>query len=154
MKKSITAMFALGALSLFFLTAMAEQPGEKEKGPKKGPGDKKGWEPGKILPPHIRELLELTDDQAQKVDALEQEVRSKLLKIFTDEQKQALQKFNEKGPKGPKGPPKDKDGDYPPEKKGKGKDKNKDPDQSVQAQIDLAMPWFAILECSRCDEMQ
>ena len=129
MKKSIIAVFALGALAVVFLTGMADQPGEKDKGPKKGPPgfEKKGpppWEPGKIMPPHVRHFLDLTDDQEQKIGALEKEVRTKLLQILTADQKQRL---NELKDKGPKGPPKDKD--FPPDKKGKGKDKDKDRDR-------------------------
>lgn len=127
MRKPIIAMLALGTLSVVFLTGMAEQPGEKEKGPKKGPPPAKkgpGWEPGKIIPPHVRDFLELTDDQQEKIATLEKEVRSKLLKIFTKEQRQKLKELNDRGPKGP---PNDKDS--PPDKKDKkGKDR---PDDGV-----------------------
>ena len=120
MKQSIIAMLGVGALAVAFLTGMAEQP-DKEKGPKKGPPpEKKGWEPGKIIPPHIRDGLELTEEQERKIADLEKEVRGKLLSIFTEEQKRRLQELNDKGPKGPP-----KDG--PPEKGGKGKGKGKDP---------------------------
>jgi hypothetical protein len=139
MKKSIIAMLALGALSIVFITGMAQPPGEK--GPKKGPPpDKKGpgWEPGKIIPPHVRDVLDLTEDQERKISALEDEVRLKLLKIFTDEQKQRLKELNDKGPKGP---PKDKD--FPPDKKGKGKgdkDKDKDRDRRDNEEVKLECP--------------
>ena len=136
MKKSVIAMFAVGALSVVFLTGMA-QP-QDEKGPKKGPpGEKKGWEPGKIIPPHVRDILELSEEQERKIADLEKEVRSKLLKIFTEEQQQRLRDFNDKGPKGP---PKDKDGP-PPEKKGKkGKDKDKDRDRYDGEEVSSQCP--------------
>jgi hypothetical protein len=122
MKQSIIAMLGVGALAVAFLTGMAEQP-DKEKGPKKGPPpEKKGWEPGKIIPPHIRDGLELTEAQEKKIADLEKEVRGKLLSIFTEEQKRRIQELNDKGPKGPP-----KDG--PPEKGGKGKDKGKGQDR-------------------------
>src|SRR3954447_3738847 len=121
MKTSIVAMLGVGGLAIFLLTGMAEQP-DKEKGPKKGPppGEKKGWEPGKIIPPHIREGLELTEAQDKKIADLEKEVRAKLLKILTKDQIERLKDLNDKGPKGPKDGP----DDGPPEK-GKGKDKGK-----------------------------
>lgn len=129
MKKTIVAMFAVGAVAIFFLTGMADQPGAKDKGPKKGPGDKKGWEPGKVLPPFVRDALDLTEDQQKKIDELEKEVRAKLLKILTEEQLQRAREL-----KGPKGPPKDFDG--PPDKKGKkGKDKD-GPPKDGQARAD------------------
>jgi hypothetical protein len=118
MKKSIVSMLAVGALALFLLTGLADQP-DKEKGPKKGPPpDKKGWEPGKIIPPYVRDALEFTEDQQKKIDALEKEVRTKLLKIFTEDQKKRLKELNEKGPKGP--------GEDGPPKKGKDKDKDQE----------------------------
>jgi Spy/CpxP family protein refolding chaperone len=106
MKKSIVAVVAVGALAIFFLTGMSDQP-DQEKGPKKGPPPgKKGWEPGKIIPPHIRDELDLTEEQERRIAEVEKEVRRKLLDIFTEKQKQHLRDMNDKGP---------------PDKKGKGK---------------------------------
>ncbi len=139
MKKSIVAMLGVGGLAIFFLTALA-QPDEK-KGPKKGPpGEKKGWEPGKIIPPFVRDNLDLTEDQAKKIDDLEKDVRDKLLKILTKDQ---LDRVKEMGDKGPK--------DGPPEKgKGKkGKDKDKDKDGEVEAKVTGAhsgIQWFGTWE--------
>ncbi|MBI1830742.1 MAG: hypothetical protein HYR84_04745 [Planctomycetes bacterium] len=113
MLKTVIATFAIGAFGAMFLTGFGEQPGEKGKGPKK---DKKGWEPGKIIPPHVREALDFTEAQQKQIDDLEKEVRTKLLKIFTEDQKARLKELNDKGPQGPP-----KDGDGPPDKKGKGK---------------------------------
>jgi hypothetical protein len=104
MKKPIIALVAFGILAVLFVPGMTQPPGEKEKGPKK---DKKGpppFELGKVLPPFVRDSLELTKDQEKAIGELEKEVRAKLLKILTDEQVQRLKEL-----KGPKGPPKDKD---------------------------------------------
>ncbi|MBM3992904.1 MAG: hypothetical protein FJ303_01930 [Planctomycetes bacterium] len=114
MLKSVIATFALGTLGVICFTGFAEQQGEKDKGPKK---EKKGWEPGKLIPPHIRDGLDLTEDQQRKITELEQEVRAKLLKILTEQQLQRVKELD----KGPKGPP--REGDGAPEKKGKGKGK-------------------------------
>ena len=120
---------SVAVLGVMFLTAFADQPGEKkDKGPgKKGPPpDKKGWEPGKVIPPFVREALELTEAQQQKIDELEKDVRAKLLKILTEEQLQRAREI-----KGPKGPPKGDDG--PPDKKGKGKkDEDNDDDEDME----------------------
>jgi Spy/CpxP family protein refolding chaperone len=136
MKKSIVAMLGVGGLAIFFLTALA-QPDDK-KGPKKGPpGEKKGWEPGKIMPPYMRDGLELTEDQQKKIDDLEKDVREKLLKILTKDQ---LDRVKEMGDKGP--PEKGKG------KKGKDKDKNKDP-ETVEAKVTGAhsgIQWFGTWE--------
>ncbi len=146
MKKSLTALFGVAVASVFLFTALAEQPGDKDKGPgKKGPPpDKKGWEPGKVIPPFIRDALDLTESQQKKIDELEKDVRAKLLKILTEEQLQRARDI-----KGPKGPPKDKDGDGPPDKKGK---KGKDgPPKDGQAKTDDrgAIQWYATWESGR-----
>jgi hypothetical protein len=137
MLKTIVAAFAIGTFGALFVTGM-EQPEGKGKGPK----DKKGWEPGKIIPPHVRDALDLTEDQQKKIEELEKEVRSKLLKIFTDEQKQRLQELNDKGPKGPK------DFDGPPDKKGKRKGPPKD-DKGTEAKAEGAIQWYATWESGR-----
>jgi hypothetical protein len=121
MTKHMIGVFTLGALAVFVMTALAQPPEGRDKGPgKKGPPpyEKKGppppFEPGKILPPHVRDTLELSEDQEKQIGDLEKEVRTKLLRILTDEQKDRLQEMRDKGPKGP-----------PPEK-GKSKKKDKD----------------------------
>src|ERR1043165_1295755 len=126
MKKHVVGLVVLSALAVIVLAALAQPPEGKEKGPgKKGPPPfgKKGppWEPGKVLPPHVRDLLELSEEQEQQIRDLEKDVRRKLLNIFTEEQKQRLDEIRDKGAKGP---PKDRD--CPPEK-GKDKKKGKSP---------------------------
>src|SRR5947209_6670006 len=101
MQKLIVGMVALGALAIFGLTSMSQPPWERDQDPeKKGPPperkgppppfDKKGppsppWRPGKIIPPPVRDFLDLSDDQEAQIDALEVEVRAKLLKILTED---------------------------------------------------------------------
>ena len=60
--------------------------------------------PGQILPPFVQEMLQLTATQKTQLDALQKDVDTKLGKILTDEQKQQLKEFQERGPGG-KGPP-------------------------------------------------
>ncbi len=121
MKKLVIAMFALGIMAVVFVPGMSQPPDKKEKGQKK---DKKGpprYELGELFPPFVRDGLELTKDQEDKIADLEKDVRAKLLKILTKEQVERVQDM-----KGPKGPPKDGDDkDGPPEK---GKDKKKEKD--------------------------
>lgn len=121
MIRKTAVLVALAGLGLWVLTAFAQGPDEKGKGKKGPPGDKKGppperkgpppWEPGKLVPPHILHMLELSDEQHKQLQQLETEVRGKLMKIFTEDQKQRLQDFKPMGPpkgpkdKGPKGKP-------------------------------------------------
>ena len=115
MRKPIIAMFAVCVLAVSFMPGLSQPPGGKDKGAKK---DKKGpppFELGMVLPPFLRESLELTNDQEKALNDLEKDVRAKLLKILTPEQVERLKEL--KRPKD--GPPKDgppKDG--PPKAKG------------------------------------
>ena len=140
MKHSIISAFSVAALGAVLLTGWAEQP-DKEKGPKKGPGDKKGYEPGRVLPPFIRDQLNLTEDQEKKIADLEKDVRAKLMNILTDDQKQQLKDLADKGGKGPKdGPPEKGD------KGGKGKDKGKGKGDGVETKVTGAhtgIQWYA-----------
>ena len=91
---------ALGVTILCVVAGTAQPPGKD-----RGPGDKKGpppFEPGRVLPPHIRDGLNLSDDQVKKLDALEAEVKERLLKILDADQKQKLQELSRRRPFGPK----------------------------------------------------
>jgi hypothetical protein len=94
---------------------MAEERGDERGGPGgRGPGDggpggrgKRGGpggfggppRPGQILPPFVRERLNLTADQTKQIEALQKEVDAKLAKILTAEQKKQLEEM----PPGPGG---------------------------------------------------
>lgn len=101
-----------GGLTAAVLAAvMFQPPGGDEKGPgRKGPPPK-GFILGKLLPPHIYEGLELTAEQEKKLAALEAEVKGKLEKILTPEQRALVEKLGKRRPPGPppgdddKGPP-------------------------------------------------
>jgi len=59
--------------------------------------------PGQILPPMLRDRLELTEEQSKQVDALQKEVDARLDKILNEEQRQTLKQMLERGPGGPGG---------------------------------------------------
>ena len=96
---------------------------------------------GKVLPPFVRDEIELTPEQEKQIADLERDVKQRLSKILTDEQKKKIESLRPKGPpdgndrKGPsddsekKGPRNGKDGKRPtddPEKKGPPDRKEKD----------------------------
>jgi hypothetical protein len=113
MKSYRFVLFAVG-LIIFLSLSLSAQPGGEDKGKgKKGPP----FELGKVLPPFIRDELDLTDDQQKQIAELEKLVRAKLLKILTEEQQKRIQGMAGKGPKGPEG--KDKGPKAPPEEKDK-----------------------------------
>jgi EF hand len=72
-------------------------PDKDGKGKGKGPG--KGGPPGQILPNFLQDMLQLTPEQKQQVDALQAEVNARLGKILTDDQNKELKEFQKGGPK-------------------------------------------------------
>jgi YHYH protein len=101
-----------------FLWLINQLPGED--GGKKGGFEKRGpprFELGKVLPPFVREAVDLTPAQEKQIADLEKEVRERLQKILTAEQQKRIETAE------PKGPPEGKDGrgrrkEGPPEGKG------------------------------------
>jgi len=155
MKRIRMGVAVFGLLGLGVLAAGSQPPGdEKDKGPKGQPGQPGGprgpgpFELGRLFPPFMRERLSLTAEQQKTIDELEKDVKARLEKILTAEQKKQLEEFSRRGPgrpgddKGrppegkdrPKGGTKDKD-------KIKSKDKGEPPPEP-QASAG-GIPWFS-----------
>src|SRR5256885_5658194 len=104
MKRLLALAFTTAVVGMCALTASSQPP--EGKGPPGGGGGKKGGPPGfelgKVLPPFVRDELNLTADQEQKIAALEAEVKQKLEKILTAEQKKKI--GNARPPMGKDGP--------------------------------------------------
>jgi hypothetical protein len=95
------AFAAACALAACVFVATAQPPGAQPKDKdKKGPPR---YEPGRLFPPFVRDELKLTADQEKQLAALEADVREKVLKLLTAEQKQALEALPTPGAKGEKG---------------------------------------------------
>jgi hypothetical protein len=120
MKRIWSLILATLITGLCVVTAMSQPPEGKDKG---GFGKKGGpppFELGKVLPPFVRDELELTPEQEKQIAALEGEVKEKLSKILTADQKKKIESTRPMGKDGPPpkggregkdGPPKDKDKD-------------------------------------------
>jgi len=140
MKRYLALAFATMVVGMCALTA-SSQPPEGKHGKKGGPP---GFELGRVLPPFVREDLDLTDEQEKQVAALENEVKEKLKKILTAEQQKKAARARP-----PMGPPPDFDG--PPGKGhgpgGKGKDgpppKKDDGEQARTGGIQWFPTWEA-----------
>jgi hypothetical protein len=78
-------------------------PGGRFGGPG-SPGGFGGPPVGQVLPPFVRDTLEISDAQRKQLDDLQKEVDDKLAKILTDEQQKKLREIRERGPFGPGGP--------------------------------------------------
>src|ERR1700722_1698823 len=104
--------FAALTLSAGLIVACNAQP----------PGDRQGppatWNPVHLFPPDIRDSLNLTEQQEKQIDELEKEVRGKVDKILTAQQRKILSQARPRGPGGPDGPGGPPDG--PGERPGRG----------------------------------
>jgi hypothetical protein len=82
--------------------------GDNEKGGPGGPGGMRGgrggFEVGRLIPPPLREQLDLNEEQKQQLDALEKDVKEKLNKLLTEDQRKQLESMRNRGPGGPGGP--------------------------------------------------
>ncbi|HEY1188485.1 MAG TPA: hypothetical protein VGE74_12610 [Gemmata sp.] len=111
------AAFVAG-VALIASPAVSQPPEGKGKGGQFGKdgkgGMRGGFKAGTVLPPFMVEELKLTDDQKAKLAEIEKDVKSKLDKLLTAEQKKAMENFRP-GPGGP--------GGFGGEKGGKGGDK-------------------------------
>ena len=178
MQKYLAGIATRGLICFMGLSVWS-QPQDGKGGPgkdggkdfKKGPGgDKKGppmgFELGKVLPPHIADTLELSEEQLKQIAALEKDVKAKLIKILTAgqvkkaEASKGLGKMDGKDGKDGKG--KDgKDGKGKDGKDGKGKDgadKGKDgaapdkkssqprPAMDSKLQKPAQIQWYASLD--------
>ena len=164
MQKYLAGIATLG-LIFFMGLSVWSQPQDGKGGPgkdagkdfKKGPGgDKKGppmgFEIGKVLPPHIADTLELSEDQLKQIADLEKEVKAKLTKILTAgqvkkaESSKGLGKMDGKESKGKDGKGKDgsdkgKDGSAPDKKSSQPR-----PNMDSKLQKPAQIQWYASLD--------
>jgi Spy/CpxP family protein refolding chaperone len=136
MRRLLIAGSLLTALTVLAVATSEAQPPEGKNGKKGPPGDQNGppggpprFQLGHVLPPFVREELELTAEQEEQIEALEKQVKAKLEKILTAEQRKKLKSIRPPGPPpggpegpngGPNGRPEDRggrEGEPPPKKK-------------------------------------
>jgi hypothetical protein len=87
-------------------------------GPKRG--DRAGGPPS-VLPPFVRDELRLTQAQQRQLDDLDADVRARLDRILTDDQRHELERMRQRAPAGP---PQGDDRPGPPD----GRDRGRRPD--------------------------
>ena len=162
MQKYLAGIATLGLICFMGLSVWS-QPQDGKGGPgkdggkdsKKGPGgDKKGppmgFELGKVLPPHIADTLELSQEQLKQIADLEKDVKAKLTKILTAgqvkkaEASKGLGKMDGKDgkdAKGKDGKDKGKDGAAPDKKSSQPR-----PGMDSKLQKPAQIQWFASLD--------
>ena len=106
-------MLALSVGMMFVSTEAASQPPASKGGKGGEKGNPPRFELGQVFPPPLMEELNLTPAQAKELDAIKMELKAKLDKLLTAEQKTTIENFRPRG--GPGGPAGDKG-----EKHGKG----------------------------------
>jgi hypothetical protein len=162
MQKYLAGIATLGLICFMGLSVWS-QPQDGKGGPgkdggkdfKKGPGgDKKGppmgFELGKVLPPHIADTLELSEDQLKQIADLEKDVKAKLTKILTAgqvkkvEASKGLGKMDGKDgkdAKGKEGKDKGKEGAAPDKKSSQPR-----PAMDSKLQKPAQIQWYASLD--------
>lgn len=96
------------AVAMLTGSAASQPPGGKDGKDGKGKGPPR-FEIGQILPPPLLEELNLTPDQAKEIEAIKADVKAKLDKLLTAEQKKTVENFRPRGgDRGPGGPGGDK----------------------------------------------
>lgn len=167
MKRATYGLLFLGAVVLVAAATGVAQPPEGRGGKRGRPGDDNGppggarrFELGRVLPPFARDELDLTAEQEEKIAALEKEVKAKLERILTTEQRRKLRSIRppmppggtDGGPDG--GPGGEREGrpggrkgrpDGPPPGK-KGQDRPDDEQASAGG-----IQWFTSLEQGRAE---
>lgn len=108
-------MAFVAGVALMTSTAVSQPPENKSKDGKDPKGGAKGgmrggFKAGTVLPPFMVEELKLTDAQKAQLADLEKDVKAKLDKLLTDEQKKALENIRPGGQGGAGGPGGDKGG--------------------------------------------
>jgi Spy/CpxP family protein refolding chaperone len=95
--------FVVG-VALIASPAASQPPDEKGgKGGKDGKGPPR-FELGQIFPPPLEAELNLTAAQQKELDTIKKDLKSKLEKLLTADQKKTVQNFRPRGPGGPGGP--------------------------------------------------
>lgn len=172
MQKYLAGITTFGLLCLMGLSVWS-QPQDGKGGPgkeggkdsKKGPGgDKKGppmgFELGKVLPPHIADTLDLSEEQLKQISDLEIDVKAKLTKILSAGQVKKIEASKGLGKMdGKDGKGKDGKGKEGKDKEGKGAgDQGKDggapdkkssqprPDMDSKLQKPSQIQWYASLD--------
>ncbi len=112
MKRALVSIFAFAAGMGIILSSAVSQP--PDGGAKEGKGGGKDGPPkfelGQVFPPPLVEELDLTPSQQKELEKIQKDLKVKLDKLLTDDQKKAVQNFRPRGPMDKGGPGGDKGG--------------------------------------------
>ncbi|MCE9562160.1 MAG: YHYH protein [Planctomycetes bacterium] len=91
----------VAGLALIVSPAVSQPPGGKDGKGKDGKGGPPRFELGQVFPPPLLAELKLTPEQEKELDAIRKDLKTKLDKLLTDEQKKTVENFRPRGPGGP-----------------------------------------------------
>ena len=106
----------LGGVALISAPAISQPPMGKDGKDAKGKDGKDGkggpprYELGQVFPPPLLEELNLTATQQKELEKIQADLKTKLGKLLTDDQKKTCENFRPRGPGGPGGPGGEKGG--------------------------------------------
>lgn len=143
MSKSWFGSVALAGLILAGAVALSQPPPGRD-GPPRGRPPR--FELGRVLPPPLVAELELTKQQQAEIARLEQEVRARLSKILTAEQKKKVENFRPRGPRRPGGPPRGRPDRPPPGRDGDRPERPDAPGKEATKNTAAGIQWFATWE--------
>ncbi len=110
-----------------------------------GGGEGARPEPGTVIPPFVRDQLQLTDDQKKKIADLESDVKGKLKKILTDDQIKTFEEAMHRGPPGMDG---NRNG--PPEGKGPPNGQNRSSRSKSSTDLHVLPPGELTSDMQEC----
>lgn len=174
MKRLTCGVLAFAALAIVAVTTGVAQPPEGRGGKGDRPGGGRGagggpprFELGQVLPPFVRDRLELSEDQEEQLRALEKEVKAKLEKLLTPEQRKKLRSVRppmppQGGPGGGRDAGPGEPGDRPGGRRGRpegpppGRDRDDRPERRPDDEQARAggIQWFTSLEAGRAEAVR
>ncbi len=143
--KRTFAMAGLAVVALALgLSTQAQPPGRDDGGPpprgRMGPPG--GFRLGSVLPPHLAEDLDLTQEQRKEIAKIEKEVRAKLEKLLTRKQKALIEAHRPRGERG------EGDRPGPPERRDR---PGREEGPAAKAPAPAGIQWFATLRTAKAE---
>ena len=142
MKRTTFGAIACAVGSLVLASSAVSQP---PPGGKDGKGGPPRYELGQVFPPPLVDELKLTPEQEKELDAIKKELKAKLEKLLTADQKKTAENFRPRGPGGEKGGRGPGGGE-----KGGPPAGAKKPDETTAAPA-AGVQWFATLESGKAE---
>ena len=106
MRRIALGVLAFGCGTILMMSTAISQPprGKGDKDGKQGKFGPPRFELGQVFPPPLLEELNLTPEQEKELESIKQDLKTKLDKLLTADQKKIVENFRPRGPRGFGGP--------------------------------------------------